>query len=157
MKKIRNPFDPAVNRCFGCSPGNPIGLKLEFFEEDNGLVCFWDPDENMQGYPGVVHGGIQTTLMDELASWIVFVLGKCGGFTSSMEIRFRKPLPVSKGKVKVTGKLVEMNRRIADIETQIYDSDGVLCSTAKIRYFVFTEEQAREKMGMPDHNEFFFE
>jgi uncharacterized protein (TIGR00369 family) len=156
MKKIRNPFDPAVNKCFGCSPSNPIGLSLEFFQEDNNLVCYWDPDENMQGYPGVIHGGIQSTLMDELASWVVFVLGKCGGFTSSMEIRFRKPLLVSKGKVKVTGKLIEMNRRIADIETHIYDSDGVLCSTGLIRYFIFTDDQARGRMGLPDHNEFFF-
>ncbi len=156
MKKIRNPFDPATNKCFGCSPSNPIGLKLEFIQENDTLISYWEPDENMQGYPGVIHGGIQTTLMDELASWVVFVLVKCGGFTSSMEIRFKKPLLISKGKVKVTGKLKEMNRRIASIETQIHDSDGALCSTGLIRYYIFSEKEARERMGLPDHNEFSF-
>ncbi len=156
MKKIRNPFNPAVNRCFGCSPSNPIGLKLEFFQEENTLISYWDPDENMQGYPGVIHGGIQSTLMDELASWIVFVLCKTGGFTSAMEIRFRKPLLVSKGKVKVTGKLVEMNRRIAIIETHLYDTEGTLCTTGLIKYLIFKEDEANERMGLPDHSEFFF-
>lgn len=157
MKKIRNPFNPKVNKCFGCSTSNPIGLKLEFFEDEDILITYWDPDENLQGYPDVIHGGIQTTLMDELASWTVYVKAKTGGFTSSMEIRFKKPLLVSKGKVKVTARILENTRRIAEIETRIYDSEGVECTTGLIKYFIYPEEVARKKMDLPEHNEFFYD
>jgi len=157
MKKIRNPFDPNINRCFGCSQDNPIGLKLEFFEEEDLLVSFWDPLENLQGYPDVVHGGIQSTLMDEVASWTVYIKARTGGFTSSIEVRFKKPLLVSKGKIKVTGKLINMSRRIAEIETHIYNSEGIDCTSGIIRYFIYPEGQAQEKMGLPEYKEFFYE
>jgi uncharacterized protein (TIGR00369 family) len=155
MKKIRNPFDPELNKCFGCSPTNPVGLKLEFFEEEELLTSYWDPVEYMQGFPDVVHGGIQSTLMDELASWIVFVKVKTVGFTSGMEIRFKKPLLVSKGRVKITGKLVNLSRRIAEIETHIYDSDHVECARGNIKYFLYPSDQAYKMMGLPDHDQFY--
>ncbi|UCG28757.1 MAG: PaaI family thioesterase [Bacteroidales bacterium] len=155
MKKIRNPFDPQINKCFGCGPNNPIGLQLEFYEDNDHIISFWQPDENLQGYPDVVHGGIQTTLMDELASWTVFVKGKTAGFTTSMEIRLRKPLLVSKGRVKIVAKLKAINRKIAEIETEIYDSDKQLCSSGLIRCFIYPEDQARERFGLPEHDKFY--
>ena len=105
----------------------------------------------------MLHGGIQSTLMDEIASWTVFVKAKTGGFTSSMEIRLKKPLLISTGKVKITGKLVDLSRRIAEIETHIYNSDGEECASGVIKYFLFPPEQAHEKMGMPDPDEFYYD
>lgn len=157
MKKIRNPFDPKLNKCFGCSSNNPIGLKLEFFEEGELLISFWDTEVHLQGFPDVLHGGIQSTLMDEIASWTVFVKAKTGGFTSSMEIRFKKPLLISTGKVKITGKLVNLTRRIAEIETHIYNSNGEECTSGVIKYYIYPAELAHEKMGMPDPDEFYFD
>lgn len=78
MKKIKNPWlgltDKGYN-CFGCSPENPYGLKMEFYEDGDDIVSFWTPGENYQGWMNTLHGGIQATLMDESAGWLIPDIG----------------------------------------------------------------------------------
>ena len=74
MRRINNPFVRYDGYdCFGCAPENPLGLALDFFEDGEDLVATWEPGEHYQGYNRVLHGGIQATLLDEIASWVVFV------------------------------------------------------------------------------------
>ncbi len=41
MRKIRNPWlGKEGYDCFGCSPDNPIGLKMEFYEDGEDIVCY---------------------------------------------------------------------------------------------------------------------
>src|SRR5665648_1301951 len=79
MRKINNIHlndDPEIYQCFGCSPYNDFGLHLEFWDDGDELVSYWKPRPVLQSYPKVVHGGIQSTLLDEIAGWVVYV--KCG-------------------------------------------------------------------------------
>ena len=44
-KKIINPLrNHEGYNCFGCSPDNPIGLHLEFYEDGDYIVSTWHPD-----------------------------------------------------------------------------------------------------------------
>ena len=59
MKKIRNPYigDEADGyNCFACAPHNPSGLKMEFFDDGDDIVCFWKPTTNYQGWINTLHG-----------------------------------------------------------------------------------------------------
>src|SRR5262249_20775572 len=56
--------DP-TNRCFGCSPDNPHGLGLRFFETDAGVEIDYTAPDRVEGAPGIVHGGVQATILDE--------------------------------------------------------------------------------------------
>ena len=50
MKKIINPWrNHDGYNCFGCSPDNPIGLHLEFYEDGDYIVSTWHPGHNYQG------------------------------------------------------------------------------------------------------------
>src|SRR5438477_3831018 len=61
------------HRCFGCSAHNEPGLKLRFQEADGwDLACVWRPDEHLTNYPGMVHGGIAVTVLDELVGQAIF-------------------------------------------------------------------------------------
>ena len=53
------------NTCFGCGADNPNGLGLRFFETNEGVEVEYAVHEHHGGAPGVVHGGIQATLLDE--------------------------------------------------------------------------------------------
>ena len=75
--------------CFGCSPTNPCGLKCRFVDEGEYVTCHWMPDENFQGFFHILHGGIQATLMDEIASWVIFSRMKTAGVTANMNIKYR--------------------------------------------------------------------
>lgn len=158
MKKVRNPFTGREGyNCFGCSPDNPIGLKLKFVDEGEYITATWMPGDEYQGYNNVLHGGIQSTLMDEIASWYVYAKMKTAGVTSKMEIRYKKPVYTNKGAIRLYAKLIEVNRNLADIGVELVDSEGKLCATGVIQYFTFSEKVAREKFWYPGPEAFFEE
>ena len=73
MRKIKNPWlHKEGYNCFGCSPDNPFGLHMEFFEDGDDIVSFWKPNRNYQGWINTMHGGIISTLIDETAGWVIF-------------------------------------------------------------------------------------
>ena len=156
MKKLRNPFTKNEDyQCFGCDPANHYGLQMEFYEEGDDLISYWDPKSYLQGYGNILHGGIQSTLMDELASWIVYVKAKTGGVTAEMNVKFKKPVYVNKGKLRIRGRLKETGRKLALIETELLNAEGEVCAVADIRYFVYPEEVARKKLFYPGHEAFY--
>ena len=73
MRKIKNHWVHKEGYdCFGCSPDNPLGVKMEFYEDGDDIVCFWKPQAHYQGWIDTLHGGIQATLID--VRWLSFML-----------------------------------------------------------------------------------
>ena len=71
MKKILNPYlNKEGYNCVCCAPNNPVGLHLEFWEENEDVLTIWKPGENYQGWVNTLHGGIISMLMDEVAGWV---------------------------------------------------------------------------------------
>ena len=93
MKKIINPWkDMEGYNCFGCSPDNEAGVRMEFYEDGDEVVSIWKPRPEYQGWLNTLHGGIQSVLLDEICGWVVFRKLQTGGVTSKMETRFRKSI-----------------------------------------------------------------
>ncbi|HUV06286.1 MAG TPA: PaaI family thioesterase [Spirochaetia bacterium] len=156
MEKIRNPFTRYEGyNCFGCCPGNPHGLQMEFYEEGGQVVSLWEPRDHFQGYGTVLHGGIQATLMDEIASWAVFITYKTAGVTSRMDIRFLKPVRTNRGKIVLRASAMEKTGRLATIRVLLTDSRETLCTEADIGYTLFSPEVARKKLAYPGYESFF--
>jgi len=158
IKRVRNPFAGSAGyNCFGCSPDNEIGLRLSFIDEGDYLIAEWEPTAHFQGYKNVLHGGIQATLIDEIASWFVYVKMKTAGVTSKLEVRYKKPVYTDKGKIKLRAKLQQQRRNLADIDVELFDNQGQLCATGVAQYFIFSEKIAKEKLYYPEHGEFYEE
>lgn len=146
MKKIINPWEGLEGyMCFGCAPENPQGLHMEFYEDGDDVVAFWEPESHYQGWLNTLHGGIQTTLMDELAGWVVLRKLQTSGVTSRLDARFLKSISTRESRLMVRGRIKERKRNAIFIETEIYDSQNELCSRADIVYFIVTQEQATEQ------------
>ena len=62
-------------KCFACGPNNPIGLKLDFQFSGDSYVAKFTPSAQYQGYDGITHGGIVSTLLDEAMAKLVWVKG----------------------------------------------------------------------------------
>lgn len=156
MKKLKNPFDqlPGYN-CFGCSSNNHAGLQMTFYEDGDEIISKWMPDPHFQGYINMVHGGIQSTLIDEIASWVVFIKMKTGGVTSKLTTKFRKPLVISDGEVTIRAKVIEKKSRIVEIDVKLYNGKGVLCSESVAEYFLLTSEKAATTMNFPSTEDFY--
>ncbi len=156
MKKLKNPFSRLEGyNCFGCSPENPLGLHLTFTEENDEIVSHWNPGANFQGYFNILHGGIQATLMDEIASWTVYVKVKTSGYTSKAEFRYLKTVAIDQGPIMLRAKVKQMRRNLADIEVGLYNCDNTLCAKGLITFFTFPPDISRESMYYPEHSDFY--
>jgi uncharacterized protein (TIGR00369 family) len=155
MREIENPFTKRDNYlCFGCSKQNSFGLQMKFYEDNDEIVCYWQPNENFQGYNNVLHGGIQATLADEIASWVVFTKLKTGGVTAKLEINYKKLLFTNKGKIQLRAKLLMNKKKIAQIKVQLFNHEKTLCAEAIVSYYLLSEEKAKEKLGYPGFDSF---
>ncbi len=145
MKKIKNPYigleDHGYN-CFACCPTNSAGLKMEFHEDGDDVVCIWTPRDEYQGWLKTLHGGIQATLLDELGGWIVNRRLQTAGMTTALDMKYKSPIPTGDDVVlEIRGRIREMKRNFAFIEAAI-THDGRVCSTCEMTYYCFTKEKA---------------
>jgi len=153
-RKIINPFDAYQNFCFGCGPKNQIGLKLLFEEDDNKVYASWEPDRLYQGYINVLHGGIIATLLDEVSAWCVYLKACTAGVTSSMTVRYHRPVHISKGPVTVEAMITKKGKKSALISASLHDGEGRLCAEAELDYFIYPEEIARARYYYPGREAF---
>ncbi len=156
MKQIINPWKgKGVYSCFGCSDDNKIGLHLEFFDDGEGLVTTWLPSKEYEGFVDTLHGGIQSTLHDEIASWVVYIKAETAGFTIDLNIKFLKHVLVSDGEIKITGKIIEQDRRTVKIHTCLFNNAGELCSEGEVVYRIMSQNMAIKKMHYPGLDAFY--
>ena len=157
-RKINNPFTSIEGyNCFGCSPANPCGMHMQFYEDGDEVVSNWQPGPHLQGYGNILHGGIISTAMDEIASWYIMTQLKTAGVTYELNVKYLLPVYTDKGKITLRARLHEQRRRKTDIEVKLYDGEGNLCSEGIVGYFVFPEKMAKEKLYYPDFDSFFDE
>ena len=159
-KKIINPYikeKPVEEyQCFGCSPNNKLGLKLQFSDcGSNEIEAFWKPEPHFEGFFKILHGGIQATLQDEIAGWLVFTKCKTSGVTQSLNVKYLKPVYVTDAKLRITAQLKHMEGKYAIINTRVYNSDGEICSEGELSYYIFPEAIAKRKHQYPGADAFY--
>lgn len=154
--KINNPFAAyEEHHCFGCSPRNPVGLRLQFMEDDEWVTTSWMPSADYEGWHDILHGGIQSSLLDELGSWVVFARKGGVAVTSKLEIKFLKPVYISNGKIALKGRIKETRRNILIIEALLYDGKNELCSRCLMHYYLLSNAQAAKLMSASQCVNFF--
>ncbi|MFC2384430.1 MAG: PaaI family thioesterase [Hoylesella saccharolytica] len=145
MKKIINPWlHKEGYDCFGCAPENPLGLKMDFFEDGNEIISFWRPQAHYQGWVGMLHGGILATLLDETAGWVVSRKLQTTGVTSHLEVNYRRPVKADDSQITVRARIKEQKRNIVFITCSLENDEGETCVEAEAVYYTFDEEKARE-------------
>ena len=138
-------LQPNSRYCFVCGLANPHGLMLRFYETGPGEVTAdYTVPEHFQGYPGVVHGGIVTALLDEVTGR-AHMHGEQTRFmfTAKLEIRFRKNVPIGEP-LRVVGQVEKSKTRMASSIGKIYGPDGDLLAEAKALLVFFPEDAINE-------------
>lgn len=147
---VRNPFVGIDGyHCFGCDPQNPVGLKLAFHRSGDTVSAQWEPRSELEGYPGVVHGGIQATLCDELGGWYVYAVLGTAGVTRNLSIEYEKTARVEDGPFRITARGLERSQKSARIEVELRNHADERCARAEITYAVFSEAVARKRLFFP--------
>jgi acyl-coenzyme A thioesterase PaaI-like protein len=132
--------------CFGCGRRNPIGLKLTFYEDGERVWAPWTPLREHQGYEGIVHGGLITTVLDEVMGWAIYVR-RLWAVTGSMTVRFRRPVPIGEP-LTARAWVASVSGRKVDVRAELSrDSDGLLLADATALFSRVPEEQASAWQG----------
>lgn len=123
---------PNSRQCFVCGVENPVGLRLAFYETAPGEVTAEVTlPERYQGYPGVVHGGIVASMLDEVVGRAA-MNGEPWRFmvTARLDLRYRKPVPVGKP-LRLVGRLGRRRGRLATSRGEVWLPDGTLGAEAE--------------------------
>lgn len=139
--------------CFICGMDNPIGLKAQFYNmEDGSVKTMFQYKEEYQSFPQRVHGGLAATMLDELGLRALWAKNgeDAFGVTMSMEVKYRKPVPYDQDLIG-TGTVEKETSKFATMKTEIRDKSGVLLVNAKVVYIKFEPEQIAQ--GVDPHEE----
>ena len=132
--------------CIGCSPANPFGLHLHFYEDRDDIVSTWKPSGNYQGWLNTLHGGIQALLLDEVCGWVITRKLQTAGVTSKMETRYKRPVSTLDTELTVRAHIREQRRNIVVVDATLADSTGTICTEATCTYYAFSKEKAQSDM-----------
>ena len=156
---------PNSKMCLVCGLKNPLGLKAHFYElENKELVGIFEPIEEHQGYPGRLHGGVISAILDETIGRSILINYEEDVWFVTVEfnVRFKKPVPLDE-EVKVRARLTKETSRIYEGTGEIILKNGEVAAEGygkymklpieKIAYFDYEEQEWRVVSAEKDPEE----
>lgn len=119
---------------------------MTFFEDGEAVWSNWTPKPEHQGYEGIVHGGLITTVLDEVMGWAIYVR-RLWAVTGTINVRFRKPVRIGEDLVarawvdSVSGRKVDVRATLSRV------SDSEVLAEASAIFIRVSEEQAASWQG----------
>jgi acyl-coenzyme A thioesterase PaaI-like protein len=134
---------PTSRLCFVCGESNPAGVHVRFYEQEDGSVLArFTGQEHHQGYPGRMHGGVITAIMDETMGRAIMIPHPAGtglrgetvwGVTAELNLRFRRPVPLGVELI-AAGRIVSENARFFEGRGELYLPDGTVAVEGTGKY-----------------------
>lgn len=121
--------------CMVCGKHNPYSLKARFFELDDGeLLGLFRALPEHQSYPGRLHGGVSSAILDESIGRAVNCLDPdAWGVTVELNVRYRKPVPLD-DEIRAIARITKDSSRLFEGTGEIVLSDGTVAVEASGRY-----------------------
>ena len=124
---------PRYKNCFVCGKENPIGLNLYFYTDDDNVYADFTFGEEHVGFKDHVHGGLLSTLLDEVMGWTVYV--KLGIMFNTWELNIRFSQPLQPGiPIKAIASFVEDKKRYIIAKGEIIDAEGNVYAKGEGKY-----------------------
>ena len=134
---------PNSRMCFMCGLENSIGLRLAFYTDEQGrCVTRFHPHEEHQGYPGHLHGGVISTLLDETMGRVL-VDQNVWAITGRLEIKFARPVPLDQ-ELTIVGELTRNRSRAYEASGEIRLPDGTVLVEGNGLYIRIPDEVVQE-------------
>lgn len=136
---------PNSNYCFICGRENPRGLYMHFY--DNGedeVFSDYTVSEEYQSYPGIVHGGIVASMLDEVVGRVAMIKDHHHFMMSvKLEVKYRHPVP-TETPLRVTGRIIKLRGRLGRAEGRITLPDGTVAAEAELTLADLPAELVKE-------------
>lgn len=127
---------PNSRMCLVCGLKNPFGLHTAFYELDNKeILAVFKPRTEHQSYPGRLHGGIISTILDEAIGRAIMMHAdkEVWGVTVELQVRFKKPVPLDE-ELRVIGRITKDSSRFFEGNGELLLGDGTVAAEAHGKY-----------------------
>ncbi len=128
--------------CYVCGSDNPQGLHIDFHADGpDGCRAEYVAQPEHTGWPGIVHGGLLFTLMDEALAWALVYAGM-RGVTARGDFRFCAPAKVGT-RLVVTARVGQRQRRVVKARAEIRAADGEQALIAELEASMYLTDVER--------------
>lgn len=134
--------------CFVCGTDNEGSLKTKFYElENNELMSISSPSSIHQSYPDRVHGGIISSVLDEVIGRAIMILEPSAwGVTVELNVKYKKPVPIDKP-IKAVARITRNTRLIFEGTGEIILEDGTIAAEGYAKYVKMSIEKLAKDTG----------
>jgi uncharacterized protein (TIGR00369 family) len=124
---------PNSDHCFICGRKNPHGLYMTFYDNgENEVYSEYSVSENYQSYPGIVHGGIIASMLDEAVGRVAMIDDHHHFMmTVRLEVKYRRPVP-TETPIKIVGRIVKLDGRRGKAVGEIILPDGTVAAESSM-------------------------
>ena len=124
-------WQPNSDYCFVCGRKNPKGLYMRFYDNGADEVCAdYTIAEEYQGYPGVVHGGVVASILDEVVCRVSMIADHHHFMMSvKLEVKYRHPVP-TETPLRIVGRIVRLRGRLGKAVGEVILPDGTIAAEA---------------------------
>lgn len=123
--------------CFGCGQRNEDGLQLAYRRTgDSSVECEYTVPGRFRGAEGIVHGGIQATLLDEvmgLAAHSSLRHEPHKIVTVDFRVRYRRPTSIGTALV-IRGRVDKVEEANLHLTGEIVDANGDVLTEGEARW-----------------------
>ena len=141
--KINLNAETGSEKCFGCGKANPIGLKLKFTwnEKTKTTRAEFTPGDNLQGWPGYLHGGITACVLDEAMGRVAMFAGT-DNITAKMQVRYRQMIPLGKTYL-VSCTIAKQTSRLIETTAVFAGQDGTVFAEGTSTQFIVGKREEK--------------
>src|SRR6516225_2157853 len=135
---------PQTRSCFACGETNPIGMKLRIETDGHIVRTRFVPRGEHVGLKQTVHGGIVSTLLDEMMAWACAVQTRRFTFCAELNVRFLRPLRPAEA-IIAQGELITNRRdRLYEAKAELRNQQGIVLATATGKYLPVKHTEATD-------------
>jgi uncharacterized protein (TIGR00369 family) len=133
---------PNVDKdCFGCGSENESGLHMIFETNGEQIRTKLTVSSQFRGWSKLVHGGVISTILDEMMSWAAITLTNRFILTKKMTIQFHRPIYIASSLCGIGYIKEKFGDRIAIVIGELFDNQGRLCATSEGEFVLYSKEQ----------------
>lgn len=131
---------PYTRNCFVCGADNPQGLRLRFRLNGDVVEAEYTPRTEHIGFRGIIHGGILSTVLDEVMVWAASVPKKRFHFAAELNVRFVKPVMAGRP-LLLEGRIAGDRGRLIETAGELRDADGQVFARGSAKYMPVPDAQ----------------
>lgn len=145
------PEPSGYGKCFGCSRHNPIGMRLAFTDCAGGVQAAVLLGADFESYPGVIHGGIVATVLDEAMARAALGIHRRPATTVGMRVRYARPMETGQAYVvTATADPAAVADGLIRVQGRLEAAGGGLVAIADGTFMLWTAERiATSKSALP--------